>query len=132
MRLGIDLLAIDELDRLLQRPWFCCFVFAESELTHAAALETTRRREFLAGRFAAKEAILKVLGRGLFQGVHPSHVEVVRGVSGEPEVRLHGPAHAAAIAAGIGGVAISLTHKQDQVVAVALGYPSAFNTGGAA
>ncbi|GAB3981105.1 4'-phosphopantetheinyl transferase superfamily protein [Plantactinospora veratri] len=70
MRLGIDLMSVDELDRLTRRAWFIRYAFADAELAHADRLSGERRREFLAGRFAAKEAVLKVLGTGLFEGWH--------------------------------------------------------------
>ncbi|GAB3845551.1 hypothetical protein GCM10029963_24010 [Micromonospora andamanensis] len=73
MRLGIDLVALDELDRLLRRGWFLRYFFAAEELAQAEALGDSRRREYLVGRFAAKEAVLKVLGTGLFEGSPPGH-----------------------------------------------------------
>ena len=51
MRVGVDLLMIDELDRLLGRRWFDRFCFAGAELAEAGGLTGDRRREYLAGRF---------------------------------------------------------------------------------
>jgi holo-[acyl-carrier protein] synthase len=122
MRLGIDLAARDELDGLLARAWFRRFAFAEAELEHAATLAPGRGAEFLTGRFAVKEAVLKVLGTGLFQGVVPSHIVVTRAGSGEPDVTLTGTAASAASAAGVSRVIVSITHKRDLVAAVAMGW----------
>ena len=121
MRVGIDLLAIDELDRLNTRPWFQRYIFADPELAEAYALGA-RRREFLAGRFAAKEAVLKVLGVGLFQGVPPRDISLGRAESGEPTVTLHGAARLAARRRRITGVDVSITHKGPMVAAVAIGW----------
>src|SRR5947209_6354520 len=71
MRMGVDLLRADELYRLGTREWFMRYIFADVEFAQAATLTGERRREFLAGRFAAKEAALKVLGIGILQGVAP-------------------------------------------------------------
>lgn len=131
MRLGVDILAMDELDELLRREWFRCFAFSESELVDADSLGTGRGAEFLAGRFAAKEAVLKVLGRGLFQGIRPCEVEITREKSGEPRIVLHGSAQDLADEAQLGGVSISLSHKKNLVVAIALGYPNVSRTAGA-
>jgi holo-[acyl-carrier protein] synthase len=122
VRLGIDLLRVDELDRLCDRGWFLRFTFTEGELRYAGALGTERRREFLAGRFAAKEAVLKVLGTGLFQGVPPRDIHLGRMAGGEPVVELRGAAVEAARARRISEVAVSLTHKRELVAAVAVGW----------
>lgn len=122
MRLGIDLLRVDELDRLTGRGWFLRYFFTEDELAYARSLGRERRREFLAGRFAAKEAVLKVLGTGLFQGVPPRDIHLGRATSGEPVVALCGAAVPAARARRITEVAVSLTHKRELVAAVAVGW----------
>ncbi|PRY38132.1 holo-ACP synthase [Umezawaea tangerina] len=122
MRLGIDLLTRHELDGLLTRRWFRRFAFADAELAHAESLAAERGAEFLAGRFAAKEAVLKVLGTGLFQGVVPSHIAVTRDPSGAPAVLLRDSACTAADAAGISRVTVSITHKGELVAAVAVGW----------
>lgn len=121
MRVGIDLLNIDELDRLHTRPWFQRYIFAEPELAKARELGT-RHREFLAGRFAAKEAVLKVLGVGLFQGVPPRDISLGRADNGEPIVTLHGAARLAAQRRRITDVEVSITHKGQVVAAVAIGW----------
>ncbi|MEV4313255.1 4'-phosphopantetheinyl transferase superfamily protein [Actinocrispum sp. NPDC049592] len=122
MRLGIDLATRDELTRLLARDWFRRFAFARAELDHAATLAAGRAAEFLAGRFAVKEAVLKVLGTGLFQGVVPSHIVVTRSGSGEPSIALTASAAEAAQAVGVSHVTVSITHKRDLVAAVAMGW----------
>jgi holo-[acyl-carrier protein] synthase len=122
MRLGIDLLAVNELDRLAQRAWFTRYVFADVELAHAERLSGRRRREFLAGRFAAKEAVLKVLGMGLFEGVAPRDVAVASRPGGAPQVSLHGAATEAARRVNVGQVTVSITHKGGLVAAVAMGW----------
>jgi holo-[acyl-carrier protein] synthase len=125
MRLGIDLMRVDELDHLGERAWFLRYVFAESEAAEAAAMAASRRREFLAGRFAAKEAVLKVLGKGLFQGVLPRDIRLDRTPGGAPSVSLDATAVLAAEEAGITDVTVSITHKADLVAAVAVGWSRA-------
>ncbi|MFY1701271.1 holo-ACP synthase [Micromonospora sp. WMMA1923] len=120
MRLGVDLIAVDALDRLLGRRRLERFVFAAAELRLADTLGPARRTEFLAGRFVAKEAVLKVLGRGLFQGVRPSDIAVTRAPTGAPEVELRGSARAVARDCGIDQVSVSITHKHNLAIAVAL------------
>jgi holo-[acyl-carrier protein] synthase len=122
VRLGIDLVALDELDRLVRRPWFLRYVYSAEELAQAHTFGDTRRREYLAGRFAAKEAVLKVLGAGLFEGVAPRDITLLRDPGGVPRVTLTGSAARAARAAAIDRVTVSVTHKRDLVAVVAAGW----------
>ncbi len=91
--LGTDLVDIDRFRRVLARtPRLADRVFTESEQRAVAG-----RRDpvpGLAARFAAKEAVLKSLGRGVFQ-VRLRHIEVVTQASGSPFGRV--------ARAGIGG-----------------------------
>jgi holo-[acyl-carrier protein] synthase len=122
MRIGIDLLRADELDRLTTREWFMRYIFADVEVAQAATLTGERRREFLAGRFAAKEAVLKVLGIGLFQGVPPRDIAVGRLGCGAPDIALRAGAARAARQAQVRNVTVSITHKDGMVAAVAAGW----------
>jgi holo-[acyl-carrier protein] synthase len=122
MRLGIDIMSADELDGLVHRAWFHRFAFSPVEVATAADLAPDRRREFLAGRFAAKEAVLKVLGTGLFLGVAPRDISLPRDRSGAPDVLLSGPAAHIARLVGVEHITVSITHKRDLVAAVAMGW----------
>jgi holo-[acyl-carrier protein] synthase len=122
MRIGIDLLRASELDRLAARHWFMRYIFADVEFMQAEALTGERRREFLAGRFAAKEAVLKVLGVGIFQGVAPRDIAVGRLDCGAPDITLRADAAHAARQARLRNVTVSITHKGEMVVAVAIGW----------
>jgi holo-[acyl-carrier protein] synthase len=124
MKLGVDLLAYDELDRLVRRRWFNRYVFAEVELGDAGTLTGVRRREFLAGRFAAKEAVLKVLGVGMFAGVAPRDIALRRDPGGGVDVVLRDTASRSARSTGVAHLSVSITHKRGWVVAVAVGWPA--------
>ncbi|WP_198659114.1 holo-ACP synthase [Nocardiopsis sp. FIRDI 009] len=116
LRVGVDVLDRRELDRLLRRPWFLRFCYAPEERAEAEGMGARRRTEFLSGRFAAKEAVLKALGRGMLQGVAMSDIRVERTGRGAPRVVFLG----AAAALGLPRVSLSISHKNDVVVAVAL------------
>lgn len=73
----------------------------------------------LAARFAAKEAFLKALGRGLFQ-VSFKEIEVIREPSGRPRLELHGSAAGLCKEKGIKGVHLSLSHDGGVAVAVVI------------
>ena len=77
--------------------------------------------ESLAARFAAKEAVLKVL-RPI--GMRPEwrSIELHRMSGGWCEIRLSGTAAAMAAEAGIAGLSVSLSHEQTLAAAVVVGW----------
>ena len=75
--------------------------------------------ERLATRWAAKEAVMKALGRGLGD-VDPLDIEIALGISGEPEVRLRSSASEAAETRGVGVVRVSMSHEYGLAVAFAV------------
>jgi 8-oxo-dGTP diphosphatase len=86
----------------------------------AYCLDRKDPTERFAARFAAKEAVLKVLGEGILR-VPLRDIEVVRAESGKPSIELHGSALRKAVALGITGWHVSLTHTETSASAVAIG-----------
>ena len=76
----------------------------------------------LAARFAAKEAVMKALGVGLWKFALRD-VEVTRLPSGQPEVALHDKAAALAQERGVGTWLLTLTHTDCMAMAVAVALP---------
>lgn len=76
--------------------------------------------QFYAGRFAAKEAVLKALGTGYGQGLAFHEVEILREKSGAPALHLHGNARARAAELGITRILVSITHTRSDAHAVAV------------
>jgi holo-[acyl-carrier protein] synthase len=76
-----------------------------------------RPEEHYAARFAAKEAFLKALGRGVFGGIPLREIEVRRAARGKPFLRLGSNAKRALRESGAASALLSLTH--DGPVAVA-------------
>lgn len=114
--IGLDVLDRTELSRLAERDWFLRYTFTPEELALAAGMSPGRRLEFLSGRFTAKEAVLKALGRGLFQGVAPCEISIDRTGAGAPAVRFTGRTAGLSLPQ----VALSIAHKKDVVAAVAV------------
>jgi holo-[acyl-carrier protein] synthase len=115
--LGIDIIKVqrirDTLGRFGER-------FSRRVLTDAERRYVRDRPETFAGRWAAKEAVSKVLGLGV-RGIGWRDIEVVRLPTGQPSVRLHGRAAARAEQLGMGRIALSITHESDYAVAIAFG-----------
>ncbi len=75
----------------------------------------------LSGRWAAKEAVSKVLGLGV-RGVGWREIEIRRTRTGQPTVTLHGRAEARREAIGLKSpLSVSISHIRDLAVAVAVG-----------
>jgi len=72
----------------------------------------------MAGRWAAKEAISKVLGLGV-RGIGWQEIEVERLPTGQPSVRLHDRAAARATQLGIQHIALSISHEREYAIAIA-------------
>lgn len=75
----------------------------------------------LSGRFAAKEAVMKMLGTGWRGGVEWTDIETLPDPLGKPLVTLHGVTAELARAVGIALVLISLSHAGDYACASAIG-----------
>ncbi len=118
---GVDIIEIARVRDVFARfgPRFLARVYGEREREGAAA-----RRDsgpYLAGRFAAKEAVLKVLGCGLFSGVPLATIEIRAKDSGEPYCELLGPAARRAASLGVTRVLVSISHCDTHAVAQAIG-----------
>ena len=74
----------------------------------------------LAGRFAAKEAVSKVLGTG-FKGIYFKEIEILREPSGAPRIVLHKRAKEKAKKLGLSNFEISISHEKSFAIAIAIG-----------
>ena len=119
--LGIDIIKVDRIADTLAR---FGSRFADRVLTPAEQRYVRDRPETMAGRWAAKEAVSKVLGLGV-RGIGWRDIEVERLPTGQPAVRLHGRAAARAEQLGMGRIALSISHESDYAVAIAFGVRTA-------
>ncbi|MFM2104961.1 MAG: holo-[acyl-carrier-protein] synthase [Chloroflexota bacterium] len=115
--LGIDIVRVERIAGVLQRHpvRFPARVLTDGEQEYVRA-----RPENFAGRWAAKEAVSKVLGLGI-RGIGWREIEIERLPTGAPTVRLHGSAAERAARMGIAAIAVSITHEREYAVAVAYG-----------
>ena len=77
--------------------------------------------EHLSGRFAAKEAVLKVLGTGWRGGIAWTDIEILPEPSGQPRVTLTGECLRIATSLGISRWHISISHIETHATASAIG-----------
>ena len=118
---GIDLCGVPRIRRMLadHGDRFLDRTFTKAEVAYA------RRRkkgfeETLAGRFAAKEAVMKALGTGWREGVKFKGIEILKRPSGKPYVVLHGTTAEKARALGVTAWHVTITHTEDLAIASAI------------
>ena len=117
--IGVDVVHVYRLKRWEKIPGLFQRFFHEAELGSALPRGEAGILS-LAARFAAKEAVMKVLGTGV-RGVGWHDIEILSDERGKPVVLLHGRASERASTVGIGSIAVSLSDSKEYAVAVALG-----------
>lgn len=114
---GIDLVDFPRIENLIDRhrERFLDRVFTEREQNDATVIKN--RVEKLAGRFAAKEAVLKLLGTGWRGKIAWTDIEIVNNPLGQPIVEITGEVKNIAQQAGIEQITLSITHTANFAIA---------------
>ncbi|MFQ6036372.1 MAG: holo-ACP synthase [Sedimentisphaerales bacterium] len=117
---GIDLVDCPRIEKMIKQHGerFINRVFTAAEQNYAQGKKD--RVEKLAGRFAAKEAVLKLMGTGWRGKIAWTDIEVVNNTAGQPEVTLTGEVKKLADKLGIRHVSVSITHTANFVIASAV------------
>jgi holo-[acyl-carrier protein] synthase len=117
---GVDLTVVGRIQRALEDPRtglrFRDRVFTPKEIAYC---ESKRRGKYesYAARFAAKEAVMKALGRGWGAQVRWLDIEVARAPGGKPDIVLHDKTAQRADGLGIRRWALSITHTSEHGLA---------------
>ena len=117
---GIDLVDFGRIEKMLEKHprRFLDRVFTPTEQTDA---DNTRNRiEKLAGRFAAKEAVMKLVGTGWRDGIAWTDIEVVNNPLGQPIVTVTGKVKELADEKGVEQITLSITHTSNFAIASAV------------
>jgi holo-[acyl-carrier protein] synthase len=119
---GIDIIETDRMRESVSEHGqrFLDRVFTPAEQTYCARNQK-RYYEHLAGRFAAKEAVLKVLGTGWRGGIAWTDVEILPEPSGQPVINLTGECRRIAARLGITRWLVSISHIETHATASAIG-----------
>jgi len=118
LRVGTDLVHVPDVAASIDRfgARYLHRVYTDAELDTCRSGAGGWSPERLAARFAAKEAVLKVLRPA--DGVSVRDIEVGADGSGAPSVRLAGAALAQANAIGLADGTVSLSHDGQYAMAV--------------
>lgn len=117
---GIDLVDFGRIEQMLEKhpERFLDRVFTAAE--QADADKQKNRIEKLAGRFAAKEAVMKLIGTGWREGIAWTDIEVVNNPLGQPIVTISGKVKELAETKGIEQITLSITHTSNFALASAV------------
>ena len=115
--IGVDIVEIQRVESAVDRGGerFLRRVYTETELKTCQD-----RPSSLASRFAAKEAVMKVLGAGGI-GIAWREIEILTGDDGRPSVKLYGQALNKATKLNLKEVSVSLSDSREYAIAVAIG-----------
>jgi holo-[acyl-carrier protein] synthase len=118
--IGTDIVECLRIGRLIEQhgELFLVKVFTAREIRYCQ--ERKRAIEHFAGRWAAKEAILKSLGTGWVKGISWTDVEVRNDFSGQPRVMLCGGAKDITQSLCVADIMISISHCRAYATAYAL------------
>ena len=121
IRIGTDIVHIPRIQAALDRfgERFLQRVYTPLEQQNCEFQHLSPQIAHLAGRWAAKEAVVKAIGTG-WRGVGYTDVEIQRQLNGSPRVQLYGRAAIAAAAWGAHQWQLSLSHDGDYAIAMAL------------
>ena len=117
---GIDLVDRPRIKQMVQRHGqrFLNRVYTTKEQQYA---ESHRDNiEKLAGRFAAKEAVLKLMGTGWIGKIAWTDIEIINNSAGQPEVTITGEVKRIAEKLGIDQISVSITHTANFAIASAI------------
>jgi holo-[acyl-carrier protein] synthase len=117
---GIDLVDCPRIEEMIKRHGerFVNRVFTANEQAYAEANKNSIEK--LAGRFAAKEAILKLIGTGWRGKIAWTDIEVINNPTGQPEITLSGEVEKLADKLGIKHISVSITHTANFAIASAV------------
>ena len=119
--IGTDIIECVRIAQMIEKHGevFLQRVFTQKEILYCSSRKTATQH--YAGRWAAKEAVLKVLGTGWAKGIQWTDVEVVNEVSGAPVIKITGKAADIARDLGIRQIMITISHCRAYATAFATG-----------
>ena len=117
--IGTDITETDRIGKMIEKHGeiFLDRVYTQREQEYCGIRKAAVQH--YAGRWAAKEAILKSMGTGWSKGIHWTDIEIVNKMGGAPYVELHGEAQKICDEMGVQKILISISHCQEYATAFA-------------
>lgn len=120
VRCGVDLCDPWRIKRIIERHGdrFIHKIFTEKEIAYCSSRSGSIYHSY-AARFAAKEAVMKLLGLGIGK-ISFKDIEITNDSERRPSVVLHASAREIANALGVIGMDLSLSHEKNMAVAMVM------------
>ena len=117
--IGTDIIECARISQMIEKHGavFLERVYTRDEISYCQ--DRKAANQHYAGRWAAKEAVLKALGTGWAQGIQWTDVEVVNAPGGKPNIVLEGVALEISQQLGISEMMISISHCKEYATAYA-------------
>ncbi|WNF36938.1 holo-ACP synthase [Bacillaceae bacterium IKA-2] len=107
--LGIDIVELQRISEAINRNSnFVKRILTETERSYFDKLTKRRKVEFLAGRFAAKEAFVKAAGTGIGRNYSWQDIEIIPDENGKPLLQTKRE---------LGRIQLSISHSREYAVA---------------
>jgi len=118
--IGTDIVEVLRIARMIERhgELFITRVYTDKEIEYCSARKAATQH--YAGRWAAKEAILKTLGTGWRRGIGWRDIEITNDRQGMPLVKMRGGAREIQQKAGIEQIHVTISHCHCHAVAYAV------------
>lgn len=118
--IGTDIVECSRIGKMIARhgELFLTRVYTSYEIEYCNARKAALQH--FSGRWAAKEAILKALGRGWTSGMSWTDLEIRNDADGQPKVRVGGGARDLCEKLNVGDILISISHCHTYATAYAM------------
>ena len=118
--IGADIVECLRIAQMIERhaELFINRVYTPGEIAYCQ--NRKQATQHYAGRWAAKEAVLKALGTGWTKGISWRDIEILNEPGGKPLVRLHDGARQVAVGLGVGEILVSISHCRSHAMAYAM------------
>lgn len=125
--LGTDIVEIVRIGEMIERHGeaFLNRIYTPEEIQYCQ--KRKHCNEAFAGRWAAKEAVMKALGTGFIRGIGWQDIEILAEKSGKPFVNIRGGAGEHARKIGVEKILITISHCRAYATATAIGVGSEFS-----
>ena len=121
--IGTDIVEISRIQSILESQHaekFTSRILAQAERNYAANREQRYILQFVAGRFAAKEAIAKALGYGIGINLSFQDIEILPDEQGKPQVQLDVGARTRCDLTTNTRISLSISHERAYAIAFAI------------
>lgn len=117
--IGTDIVTISRVEQSIARfgDIFLQKILTPGELAQMPVKNAKRQAEWVAARFACKEACVKALGTGFSEGIAATHIEVLRDEGKAPVLTLLAKAKEKADSLGVTHCFVSYAHETSSAIA---------------